>query len=135
MRWPDHDQTGYARHDRKADRGHRRVHQIEFLEIPMPMIDALLPEFEHEMANTRRVLERVPDDRLSWRPHPKSWTMGALATHLATLPSWTVETINRTELDVAPAGQPPQSPVEATSREELLKRFDEHLAAPRAALK
>ncbi len=43
----------------------------------MPMIDALLPEFDHEMANTRRVLERVPDDRLSWRPHPKSWTMGS----------------------------------------------------------
>src|SRR4051812_121191 len=100
----------------------------------MPIIDALLPEFEHEMANTRRVLERVPDDRLGWRPHPKSWTMGALATHLATLPSWTAETINRTELDVMPAGQPPQRPVEVRSREELLARFDGHLAAARAAL-
>src|SRR3954451_13506170 len=100
----------------------------------MPIIDALLPEFEHEMANTRRVLERVPDDRLDWRPHPKSWTLGALATHLATLPSWTVETINRTELDVAPEGKPPTRPVEAKSREELLSRFDGHVGAARAAL-
>jgi uncharacterized damage-inducible protein DinB len=100
----------------------------------MPIVDALLPEFDHEMANTRRVLERVPDDRLDWRPHPKSWTMGALATHLATLPSWTVETINRTELDVAPEGKPPERPVEAKSRQELLERFDNHLAAARSAL-
>jgi uncharacterized damage-inducible protein DinB len=101
----------------------------------MAMIDALLPEFEHEMANTRRVLERVPDDRLDWRPHPKSWTMGALATHLATLPSWTAETMNRTELDLAPVGQPaPPSPVQAKTREELLARFDGHLNSARAAL-
>src|SRR4051812_852084 len=100
----------------------------------MPIIDALLPEFEHEMANTRRVLERVPDDRLDWRPHPKSFTMGALATHLATLPSWTSETIHRTELDLAPEGKPAPRTVEAKSREELLKRFDDHLAAARAAL-
>ena len=100
----------------------------------MPISMRLLPEFEHEMANTRRVLERVPDDRLDWRPHPKSWTMGALATHVATLPSWTVETINRTELDVAPADKPPERPVEAKSRQELLERFDAHVAAARAAL-
>ena len=100
----------------------------------MPIIDALLPEFEHEMANTRRVLDRVPNDRLDWRPHPKSWTMGALATHLATLPSWTVETLNRTELDLAPEGKPPARPTEATSREELLARFDGHLASARTAL-
>jgi uncharacterized damage-inducible protein DinB len=100
----------------------------------MPIIDALMPEFDHEMANTRRVLERVPDDRLDWRPHPKSWTMGALATHLATLPNWTVETINRSELDVAPEGKPPERPAEAKSRQELLDRFDGHLAAARKAL-
>jgi uncharacterized damage-inducible protein DinB len=100
----------------------------------MPMIDALLPEFEHEMANTRRVLERVPDNRLDWRPHPKSWTMGALATHVATLPSWTVETLNRSELDLNPGGQPAPRTPEAKSREELLERFDGHVAAARSAL-
>ena len=56
----------------------------------MPMIDALLPEFDMEMANTRKVLERVPEDKLGWRPHPKSFTMGALATHLAMVPGWMV---------------------------------------------
>jgi uncharacterized damage-inducible protein DinB len=100
----------------------------------MPMIDALLPEFDHEMANTRRVLERVPDDKLDWRPHPKSSTMGALATHLATLPAWTVETFGRDELDIVPDGKEYQPPQEAQSREELLSRFDAAVTAGRAAL-
>jgi uncharacterized damage-inducible protein DinB len=100
----------------------------------MPVTDALLPEFDHEMANTRRVLERVPDDRLDWRPHPKSWTMGALATHLATLPSWTVETFNRSELEIMPGGKAPTPPAPIQSRDELLQRFDANVAAGRAAL-
>ena len=100
----------------------------------MPMIDALLPEFDHEMANTRKVLERVPEDRLDWRPHPKSWTLGALATHLATLPSWTVETFNRTELDIMPGGKAPAPQAPAQSRQELLDKFDGHVAAARSAL-
>src|ERR1051326_5556023 len=97
----------------------------------MPMIDALLPEVEHEMANTRRVLERVPQERLDWRPHEKSWTMGALATHLATLPSWILETLNRTELDLAPGGQPPPRQEPARSTLELLERFDTHVSSAR----
>ena len=100
----------------------------------MPMTDALLPEFDHEMANTRKVLERVPEDRLDWRPHPKSWTMGALATHLATLPWWAVETLQRTELDIMPGGKPGPSPAEVKSRSELLERFDKNVGAGRAAL-
>ena len=51
----------------------------------MALKDALLPEFDHEMANTRKTLERVPEDRLSWKPHPKSGTMGWLATHVANI--------------------------------------------------
>ena len=100
----------------------------------MPMIDALLPEFDHEMANTRKVLERVPEDKLDWRPHPKSWTMGQLATHLVTVPGWLVETVQRDELDLMPDGKPYEPPKEAKSREELLSRFDEGLAKGRAAL-
>jgi uncharacterized damage-inducible protein DinB len=61
----------------------------------MATVDALLPEFDREMANTRRVLERIPDDRLAWRPHAKSFTLGELATHVATLPSWVSETSGR----------------------------------------
>jgi len=100
----------------------------------MPMSDAFLPEFDHEMANTRRVLERVPEDKLSWRPHPKSSTMGALATHVATLPGWTVETFGRDELDIVPDGKEFVPPKEVESRQELLSRFDEAVAKGRAAL-
>jgi hypothetical protein len=49
----------------------------------MALRDALLPEFDHEMANTRKTLERVPDDKLDWKPHKKSTAMGGLATHLS----------------------------------------------------
>jgi len=56
----------------------------------------LLPEFEHEMANTRKALERVPEDKLTFRPHEKSWTMRELAGHLAQIPSWTPVTLQTT---------------------------------------
>ena len=54
----------------------------------MGLSQALLPEFDHEMANTRKTLERVPDDKFTWTPHTKSFPMGSLAGHLANLPSW-----------------------------------------------
>ena len=44
----------------------------------MAMVDALLPEFDHEMTTTRRVLERVPEDKFDWKPHAKSFSLGAL---------------------------------------------------------
>ena len=100
----------------------------------MPKSDFILPEFDHEMANTRKVLERVPDHRFDWKPHQKSWNMGALATHVATIPSWTTYTIDRDSLDIAPPGEPAyQSPV-AASQKELLELFDKHVAAARAAI-
>ena len=58
----------------------------------MNIAETLLPEFDHEMANTRITLERVPNDKLTWKPHPKSWDMAHLAHHLATVPSWGAET-------------------------------------------
>src|SRR5215208_4505829 len=112
----------------------RRKSESTQKEIPMAMTDYLLPEFDQEMANTRKVLERVPDDKLGWRPHPKSSTMGALATHVAQLPGWMVESIKRDELDLAPEGKEYQPPKEVQSREELLSRFDAAVKAGRAAL-
>jgi DinB superfamily len=53
----------------------------------MTYAEILLPEFDQEMANTRKVLERIPDDRLDWRPHPKSQTIGWNANHVADLAS------------------------------------------------
>jgi uncharacterized damage-inducible protein DinB len=100
----------------------------------MRISDALLPEWDHEMATTRRVLDRVPYEKWDWRPHPKSFTMGELATHLATIPGWTSETIEKDELDMSPPGQPPYKPPEFTSKGELLAAFDKGAAAGRAAL-
>lgn len=96
----------------------------------MALIDALLPELDHEMATTRTVLERVPGDRLDWKPHAKSFSIGALATHVATLPTWGVETLERSEIDVG--GQPPQAAL--PSKDDVLAAFDKNVAAVRAAL-
>ncbi len=54
----------------------------------MPLKDALLPEFDHEMGTTRRLLERVPEADLTWKPHEKSFSLGRLAAHLANIPRW-----------------------------------------------
>jgi primase-polymerase (primpol)-like protein len=53
----------------------------------MPLRDALLPEFDHEMANTRKSLERVPEDKFGWKPHEKSGTLSWLSNHLAEIPA------------------------------------------------
>lgn len=96
----------------------------------MPIVDALLPEFDHEMTTTRKVLERVPDERLTWKPHAKSMSIGALATHLSNIPWWGEVTLAQSEFDT---GTVPAQP-EPASRTELLERFDRHVAAARTTL-
>jgi uncharacterized damage-inducible protein DinB len=96
----------------------------------MSISDSLLPEFDHEAANTRKVLERLPEDKFGWKPHQKSFTMGALATHVATLPFWAVMTIEKDSIDIA---APMENP-EAKTRAELLERFDKSTASARAAI-
>lgn len=91
---------------------------------------ALLPELDREAAVTRKLLERVPDDRLSWKPHPKSYTLAALATHVANLPHWGAMTIESDGLDLGEAGV--QDPL--ASRAALLEAFDTRAAGFRAAL-
>ena len=100
----------------------------------MPISQMLLPEFDHEMANTRKTLDRVPDDKLDWKPHEKSFSLGGLATHLANIPSWTAYTFDRDELDIAPPGEPPSRLTEVKSHAELLEAFDKNVTAARAAL-
>src|SRR6266550_4437285 len=68
----------------------------------MPLAELLLPEFDEEMTATRRVLERVPDGKASWKPHPKSMTLGRLATLVAELPAWAVTALTLDELDITP---------------------------------
>lgn len=99
----------------------------------MGLSEALLPEFDHEMANTRKTLERVPDEKFAWKPHEKSSKMGNLAGHLANLPSWGTLTIGSDSFDMAPGGQPVKTP-ELSSTKDVLEKFDENVAATRAAI-
>lgn len=90
-----------------------------------------LGDLEHEMAITRRVLERVPEERLSWKPHEKSWSLGGIAVHIANLPRWAVAILQADEFDLA---APLPRSAEPASREEVLARFDAAVAAVREAL-
>ncbi len=100
----------------------------------MALRDALLPEFDHEMSNTRRTLERVPEDRLGWKPHEKSPTMAWLATHLARLPSWAVVALDRDSLDLRPDDPSFGRVSPANSRREILVLFDGNVSGARAAI-
>jgi len=100
----------------------------------MSMSDLLLPEFDEEMAATRRMLERVPDGHAAWQPHPKSMTLGRLATHIAEIPSWTVRALTKDEHDFAPPGGPPYQPRTLDSTAETTQLFDKNVAEARRAL-
>jgi uncharacterized damage-inducible protein DinB len=91
---------------------------------------SLLPEFDHEMATSRTVIERVPEDKYSWKPHEKSMSAGRLASHIAEMPAWATTSIGQDSLDLAGGHQPYTS----GSRTELLALFDKNIAAARAAI-
>jgi uncharacterized damage-inducible protein DinB len=97
----------------------------------MAIRDMMLPEFDQEMANTRKMLEHVPEDRFDYQPHPKSWKLNRLAGHVADLPNWVTHTMNVEVLELQP-GQ--YKPFEPTNRKELLDHFDKHTGEARAAL-
>lgn len=100
----------------------------------MGLSESLLPEFDHEMANTRKTLERVPDGKADWKPHEKSMAMGGLATHLSNIPTWAVFTMENDSLDLAPGGEPlPPAPI-AGSQAELLSNFDTNVTKARTAI-
>jgi len=100
----------------------------------MAFKDTILPEFDMEMDNTRRTLERVPDDEFSWQPHPKSGTLGWIAGHISNLPIWALMTMKEDSLNLAPAtGSTPAMP-KPSNRAELLANFDKNRADARAAL-
>ena len=100
----------------------------------MTIAQALLPEFDHEMANTRKTLSRVPDDKLDWSPHEKSYDLRGMLTHLANMPKWTVMTINEPSFDMAPEGEDPttEEPVESVAG--ALEMFEANVAAAREAI-
>lgn len=100
----------------------------------MRLSESLLPEFDNEMANTRKTLERVPHDNPDWKPHEKSMAMGGLATHLSNIPTWAVYSIAEDSLDLAPGGKPLPPTELLTSREKLLQTFDKNVTEARAAI-
>ena len=97
----------------------------------MAIKDALLPEYDHEMATTRRLLERVPDAEFDWKPHEKSMSLGQLSGHLANLPHWCSLVLDAPMFDLQMADRRPGRP---ESREALLQEFDRKVAAARASL-
>jgi uncharacterized damage-inducible protein DinB len=99
----------------------------------MAITDALVPEFDHEMGTTRRLLDRVPEAEFAWKPHDKSMTLGQLAGHIANIPMWCSATLRATTLDLATLGDEAR-PKAPTSRAALLKEFDDKVAAARALL-
>jgi uncharacterized damage-inducible protein DinB len=98
----------------------------------MAITDALLPEFDHEMATTRRLLDRVPEARFSWKPHDKSMTLGQLAGHLANIPFWCSATLDAAVLDLDTI--PDARPRTPQSRAALVEEFDKKVSAARARL-
>jgi len=101
------------------------------LEFTMAIRDMLLPEFDQEMANTRKMLERIPEDRFSFQPHEKSWKVNRLAGHLVDMTGWVGGTMQVEVLEMEP-GQ--YQPFEPTTRKAMLERFDKNVSEARAAL-
>jgi uncharacterized damage-inducible protein DinB len=95
----------------------------------MTFAETLLPEFDQEMKTTRRVLERVPDDKADWKPHPKSFSLAHLAQLVAIMPGWFKPTLAQDAIDLA--AQPGYS-VESTAT--LLGTFDALVAEAKAAI-
>jgi uncharacterized damage-inducible protein DinB len=100
----------------------------------MTYADTILAEFDQEMASTRKVLERIPEDKLDWKAHPKSNTIGWNANHLAEMPAWAPMTIRESKLDIAPPGGPTYQSPKLASRKEILEVFDKNVAAARKAI-
>src|SRR6185369_12376879 len=96
------------------------------------MKDTAYCDVERELAATRRVLERVPDEHFAWKPHEKSMSLQGLAGHVATMPIWCTLTLEQDGLNFT---SPPHIPRDFSDREALLKTFDEHAAKFREAMK
>ena len=97
----------------------------------MSIAQAVLPEFDHEMATTRSMLERAPEDKADWKPHPKSFSLGNLVTHIANIPLWAVFTLKDTELDLAPPGGPAFESPKYQGRDANLAFFDANVKQAR----
>jgi uncharacterized damage-inducible protein DinB len=104
------------------------------MEAKMAIRDSLLPEFDMEMATTRKTLERVPEDKTDWKPHNTSMAMGRLAGHIAEMAGFAAVALKTESFDFAPPGGAPMQPTNMTSRKQILDVFDTNVAEARALL-
>ncbi len=97
----------------------------------MKALEALQTELEKEAHTSRKMLQRIPDDQYSWRPHPKSMVVKTLANHIAELPGWIGMTLNSDEMDFAVN---PYTPSSYTKTADLLDHFEKVMAQGRQDL-
>jgi uncharacterized damage-inducible protein DinB len=97
----------------------------------MSIAQSMLPELDHEMANTRKTLERIPEDKLSWKPDPKSMSLGQLAAHIVEMTGWGTMTLQTESLNMDPGSH---TPLVLTSRAQALEEFDKNAQGLRTAL-
>jgi uncharacterized damage-inducible protein DinB len=95
--------------------------------------ETLIADFDHEMAVTRQVLERVPEASFAWKPHEKSFSLGGLALHLARLPHWGAQILTGSGYELA-STLPSAPPPEPGTLAEVLEMFDRHVVEVRRAL-
>lgn len=96
----------------------------------MALADRLIPEFDLEMATTRKLLDRVPADKGTWKPHEKSFSLGHLAQLVSMMPGWIARTLRDTEIDLAAAG----AGYSYEKTETLLRQFDNNVRDAREAI-
>ncbi|MGA3127648.1 MAG: DinB family protein [Candidatus Korobacteraceae bacterium] len=97
----------------------------------MAIRDLLIPEFDQEMANTRKMLEAVPEKHFDFQPHPKSWKLNHLAGHIAELPNWATHTMNSEVLELESVQHVPFEPA---TRKALLDQFEKYARGAHLAL-
>jgi uncharacterized damage-inducible protein DinB len=101
----------------------------------MKMSESLLPEFDEEMACTRKFLELVPDEKLGWKPHEKCMTLGQLAWHVSDLPSWCADTLKQDSLTLSQDDyQKKVVDRQGKGRKEMLAGFDKYVSDARTRL-
>lgn len=97
----------------------------------MTTVELLMPQYDKEVASTRRILECVPEDKLTWKPHAKSMSLGQLSGHVADLPNFLATMVTTDGMELSTSDHKPFLP---TSRAELLAQFDKNAAATRAVI-
>ena len=100
----------------------------------MKITELLLAELDREAIGIRKTLERVPEGKNDWKPHPKSMPLGYLATIVANIPSWLDMVVNLDELDINPPGGPKYRPPDWKTRSELIQQFEASLKKGRDIL-